>query len=435
MDKIGKIIIILLVTCIVLMLDNTYLLGTFYFYILFAYLIFDIIIQKTIKLIHVWSFAFIFVILSEVFISIGENVDAGLLAALKFLIIANNIILIGYLSNSSRAIKRTVRDTGYKSSAAGSIILIVFTVAYVAMTINNALTSFALGRQSAAEGDNFVLSSIISSMGFLLPSVCLFYFYSVKKTSILVPILFALPVFIILFMGGSRFPLLFSFLGFVITYQSVSQNKFSVKNLAILAAAGIILLSASIAMKTFRGGTMNANIYGEEEAVFKDIPTYFSQFMSNEGVIDMTSLMIQHFSTNNHLYGSSTSFIIYFWVPRELWADKPTMLGYWFIRQYRGGFGEGHSASFGFTGDLFADFGYFSLLLIFFIGRAIKTAENFQKKAFASTSYSVILGAMLYPYVFFFVRSPITATMMFLGILFFYYLFKKILFRDHVTKF
>ena len=110
------------------------------------------------------------------------------------------------------------------------------------------------------------------------------------------------------------------------------------------------------------------------------------------------------------------------------------MLGYWFIRKYRTGFGDGHSASFGFTGDLFADFGYFSLFFIFIIGRLIKFAEKFSEKSLSSKNYNVIIGSMLFPYVFFFVRSPITASMTFFGILFFFYIFKRVIFIEKIKQ-
>ena len=108
------------------------------------------------------------------------------------------------------------------------------------------------------------------------------------------------------------------------------------------------------------------------------------------------------------------------------------MLGYWFIRLYRGGFGEGHSASFGFTGDLYADFGLFSLLIVFFLGRLLKTADNYRRRAFISGGYNTVLGAMFYPFVFFFVRSPITSTMTFLGILVIYFVMKRVMFVKHI---
>ena len=150
-------------------------------------------------------------------------------------------------------------------------------------------------------------------------------------------------------------------------------------------------------------------------------------FGSNEGVVDMTALLIKHFNTNPHLYGESSSFLLYFWIPRSFWPNKPTMLGNWFIREYRSGFSEGHSASFGFTGDLYADFGYFSLFFIFILGILLKRAENFKDKAINSNNFNIILGAMLYPFVFFFVRSPVTSIITFLSIILYYKLFKNIL--------
>lgn len=414
------------------MFYDFYKLGTFYFYVVGLFLAYDIITNKTIKLLHVWCFAFVFIILSEVFLVIRETDDVNLLSALKYLITANNVILIGYFSNSSLKIPDNKNDYyTYTSKSGGAFLLIFFVLIFFLFNLNSALVAFTLGRAAAAEGQDFVLSSIISSTGFILPSVILFYFYHLKKLPLYISIVTALPIFIILFMGGTRFPLLFSFLGFFITYQNLSPDKLSVRKIGIMISAVIILVSASFAMKDFRSISGDTS-YPEEKEAYIDFPTYVSQYLSNEGVIDMTGLMMQHFTYNSHLYGTSSSFVTYFWVPRFIWEDKPTMLGHWFIRLYRGGFSDGHSSSFGFTGDLYADFGYGSLFFIFMIGRFLRKGEIFQAKALAAKNYKVILGAMLYPYVFFFVRSPITATITFFGILFFFFLFKKIIFSEQL---
>lgn len=161
-----------------------------------------------------------------------------------------------------------------------------------------------------------------------------------------------------------------------------------------------------------------------------DLLTIFADNSSPEGVIDMTNLLFNYFETNDYMYGSSSSFILYFWIPRSIWPDKPSMLGYWLVRKFRSGFSSGHSASFGFTGDLYADFGLFSLVFIFLIGKLLKFGEYFKSWALKSNGYVIVLGAMTFPYVFFFVRSPVTSTMNFLGILFFYFLIKKLIFKD-----
>lgn len=431
MNKFIKIGILVILSLIILLYDDLYRLATLYFYVLLVFLIFDIINYKKVKLIHVWCIGFIYIILSEVFLNFEIGLNVYALNALKYLIIANNLILMGYYSKGKYKINEIKRKHyTYETRKAGWFLLIALVILYVAMAIQRAITSISMSRAIAAEGENFLIISVLNAMGFLLPSVILFYFYHIKKTSLVKPLLLSAPIFLILFLEGSRFPLLFAFLGFFITYQNLNSEKISVKKILLMGSAILILLSASYVMKEFRVGNQYAADYIETKTLYEDFPTYVSQYLSNEGIIDMTSLMMQHYTTHNHTYGATSSFILYFWVPRVFWETKPTMLGHWFIRQYRSGFSEGHSASFGFTGELFADFGYFSLFFVFIIGRFIKYAEKFQAKALASNSYNVILGAMLFPYVFFFVRSPITGSTTFLGILFFFFIFKRIIFKE-----
>lgn len=427
MNDVLKIVLLILASVVVLFFDKLYNLATFYFYFLLGFTLLDVILNKKITLINIWCLGFLYIILSEVFLILKENPNIYFLNALLYLIVANNIVIAGYYSKRGISFDSVHLDNyTYDSKRIGKWLLLLAVLFYVAMSWENAVTSFALGRNVDTEGESFVIQSIVSAMGYILPSIILFYFYFVEKKSILIPFLLSLPIFIILFMSGTRFPLLFSFLGFFLTYQNLNEIKISAKRILIMGSAVFLLLTAANAMKKFRTGNLNSVVYDSSIVKYKDFPTYVSQNFSNEGVIDMTSLMLWHFETHDHLYGKSSSFLLYFWIPREVWPNKPTMLGNWFIRQYRSGFASGHSSSFGFPGDLFADFGYFSLLFMFFIGRLIKRADNFKDKSLDSKSYNVILGAMLFPYIFLAVRSPITSTMTFLGIVFFFYLFKRI---------
>ena len=106
------------------------------------------------------------------------------------------------------------------------------------------------------------------------------------------------------------------------------------------------------------------------------------------------------------------------------------MLGFWFIREYTANLSAGHSSALGFTGDLYVDFGKYSLLFVFLLGRVLKIGEAIQSMLFKTKGYNIIIGAMIFPYVFFFVRSPVTATMNFIGILFFCFILKKIIFSN-----
>ena len=101
-ENIIKILLLVLVSCFVLLFTDYKSLGEFYFYFLIVIIGFNFIITKNLTLLSVWNTAFLFIILSEVF-SLNFTSLNSKLPALKFLIIANNLIMIGYLSNFKRS--------------------------------------------------------------------------------------------------------------------------------------------------------------------------------------------------------------------------------------------------------------------------------------------------------------------------------------------
>lgn len=428
--KILKILFTLLLCIIVLFYDEYKALGSFYFYTLTLWGIFDIIKKKKIELIHVWNAAFGFIILSEVF-SEKFNTSQLSVVALQFLIIANNVIYIGYVS-CDKSFKNKIENSkegiiNYNPKKITPYIIIMLVFFFFFFKISSAIASISVGRVGQSEEESFILGSIVNALGFILPALIAYYFVIINKKKILLAVLIASPIFIIEFLIGTRFPLLFSVLGFVI----VVLGKFSIKGINLKTSFFIILsisvlLFGSKAMQNFRAqGFMSNNTNDLIQENYNSIPASVLSLGSPEGVVDMTGLMFNYFERHNFMYGKSSSFILYFWVPRSIWPDKPTMLGHWLIREYRYGFSSGHSSSFGFTGELYSDFGFFSLIFVFFVGRLIAKANDFKNKALKSNSYQLVLGAMLFPYIFFFVRSPVTATINFIAILFFYFLFKK----------
>jgi oligosaccharide repeat unit polymerase len=434
-DTILKILFVIALSCGVILFDDYKNLGEFYFYFLIIFLAYDIIINRRVSLLTVWNSGFLFIILSEVF-STQFELSSNKISALKFLIIANNFILIGYFSKIKRSLftlkaltKREVRINRFTP-----IILMGLVTLYFALSFKSAVQLYSIGRigvNYASEGESsYVFSSIVSSLGYVLPALIAYYYIIIKESKIIIPLLISSPIFLLLFLGGTRFPLLFSFIGFILVAQSRVFQKMTLKKYIILFSSFAILFLSTIVMKQVRAaGNTNDKITIFQGSDNMTLPSLFALNASPEGVIDMTDLMLKHFETNDFKYGASSSFIFYFWVPRTIWPDKPTMLGHWLIRDYRSGFSSGHSSSFGFTGELYSDYGLFSLLFVFFIGRLLKFAEEFKNWALKSNNYVTVLGAMMFPYVFFFVRSPITASMNFLGILFFYFLIKKLIFQ------
>jgi oligosaccharide repeat unit polymerase len=434
-----KNIIFILCACLqislVLFFDDYRDLGVFYFYMLFAFLLSNIAINKSITLLDVWNFSFLFIILSEVF-SESFYVTNNHLQALKYLIIANNLINIGYFSNRKSLFRKDgiIKKDIFLYKKYISTLIILFISIYFLFNIERVVYTFSVGRnlaysENVDDGSTNFLGPFISALGLVLPAIITYYFSFVKEKRILISILYSFPIFLILFLGGTRFPLLFSFLGLFIVAQAKISTKFSIKKSVIVVfSLGLLLFSTDL-MKHYRSTSTKDLEYTvfKAENKSKDIPAFVTSFMSAEGVIDMSSLMFSYFETHDYLYGESTLFITYFWVPRSIWPEKPTMLGHWLLRESRSNFGDAHSASFGFTGFLYSDFGPLSLVFIFFIGRLIKAAEDFKNRAFKNKGYSIILGAMLFPYIFLFVRSPITASINFLGILLLYYLFKRLI--------
>lgn len=436
-NKYIKILLLGLLSCAVILFNNITALGEFYFYFIFIFLIIDIVKKREITLLHIWNAGFLYIILSEVFLPYF-NYNQYSLPALQYLLVANNLVITGYIVNSKKRSykKKTIYKKDYKVNKITPFFIFLFLAFYVSMTIKSALLVFAFGRHIITDSgvnEGFFGNSIISSIGLILPSIISYYYLHIRKTKIITPFIIASPIFLILFMGGTRFPLLYSFLGFVMVAYTKNIDKIDNKKKLILILSFFLLFAASEIMAHQRSTTTRDNkfeLFDDFTGANKGLPYLFAENASAEGIVDMTSLMFQHFENNEHLYGKSTSFILYFWIPRDIWPNKPTMLGYWFIRIYRGGFSDGHSASFGFTGDLYADFGLYSLFFVLLLGMLLKTADEFRIRALKSKSYQTILGAMLYPYIFFFVRSPITSTMSFLGIVFFYHLFKRLMFRN-----
>ncbi len=429
-------IIILLITTIITLCSQNYItISEVYFYALISIGILDYIKNKSLTLFQVWQIAYIFIILSEAILL--DSMNYIMLQALKYLVIANNILIFGYLTPKR---KKIFKSSGAKEKSLASnkwitylFVLLVGLIVYTKLP--GALNSFLLGRTGVSIIDDgqssVIISSLLSSISLVLPSIIVFYYKEIKlKKSLILPWLLSSPIFLLLFITGTRFPLLFSFGGFlIVAYTKTGEEKIKL-NLKLLILI-VLLFGSSVFMNSFRTyGYSGKSDFFIKNTTETRISKQIAFHMSPEGVIDMTSLMMRHFENNSHTYGKSLAFLTVFWIPRSLWPEKPTMLGYWLVRKYRSGFSEGHSSSFGFTGELYADFGYFSLFFVYILGLLLKHADQFLAFQFTQQgAYKKICAVMLFPYIFFFVRSPITSTINFLGILFVYIVMKKILFR------
>lgn len=430
--KILLLFIFLFNSIIVSLYDDFIKLSTFYFYFLLLYLFIDLYFDRKIKLIHIWNIGFIYMILSEGFINEGHVNNMNSLLALKLLLYANNTVILGYLVRNHKYIERNKQDAFYlKKKKFGEIFLWLMLLFFCISQTNYVLKIYTIGRLQVYETlDSSFYRSIVFSLGFVLPAIMAFYYKQVKKKSLIIPFIYSTPIFILFFFSGTRFYLLFSVLGFLLTISSSIFFYINFKKILVLSSIVIILVQISNFIKNSRFENNNL-LKNENINLSESIPKYLSKnYFSNEGSIEMVSLLIPYFENHEHLYGKSSSFLFYFWIPRSIWPEKPKMLGYWFIRNFKSNIPDSHSVSFGFVGDLYADFGYFSMFGFFLIGGGLKKVETLKRLLLKEGSFNSIIGIMLYPVIFFFVRDPITSLMNFIGILFFFKIAKLVLIKQ-----
>lgn len=419
---------------VLLFLDTVIEIGEFYFYFLLSYIAIDLLIKKNIGFNHIWSFAFIYMILSEVFSNPDLRNSQLSLTATKYIVTCNNVILMGYVMGDwilSKKKKKMVAESKIqlKPTKFSSIMLLGLVALFCYNQYEYSIMAFTLGRLYTIENYSLgLMDHIINALGFILPAMLAYYYCILKKKSVYIPLFISLPIFILFFLGGTRFFLLFSLLGFVIVYTTVGTKQNNIKNYFILGGAVIALLIMSNVMKSWR----NSSSYNIEKSYsdYKSLPEYLSyEHFSSEAAIKELTVLFRHFESREHLYGASSSFLLYFWVPRSVWENKPKMLGRWVVDKYYPELPSTHSITFGFVGDLYADFGYYSVFFVFILGYFLKKIEVFKDVQFGYKNHKLILGAMFYPVIFFSVRDPITSLISFMGIYFFFQLFQKVILK------
>ena len=98
-------IIIHLLVIVFVLLSNSYqYLGNFYFYFIILILGSDVIVNKKVSLLTTWNFAFLFIVLPEVFHKEIPLIEFKLIA-LQYLIIANSLVHIGFHTKRVKSFK------------------------------------------------------------------------------------------------------------------------------------------------------------------------------------------------------------------------------------------------------------------------------------------------------------------------------------------
>lgn len=386
------------------------------FYLLLLLVLTNYLRVRRFNLYQIWILGFIFIILSEMLILLSDM--EGQLNDYRYtffyLLMANNSVLLGYFCFCSKKIQERKNIRVLTKSNTFIFLIIVCLLFYLYSSLTVVIKNLMSGRQVGdVLGASSLLGIMSTAMGLILPSLIAYYFRYVKRGSLWVSFLLVLPIFVVQLVLATRFHLLFSVIPYLIITGFIDLAKHSFKKNVIMLLVLLTLGGVSSFLKNYRyKALLDISIEAEDEGQNdENVTIRLAREMSPEGVVAMTQLANEYFDTHPLLYGKEISFILYFWVPRSIWPTKPTPIDHWLIRKYER-VPEGHSTASGFTGELRADFGIVSLFFVFFIGLLLKRGDVYIEDAFSSQygSYEIVLAAILFPYVFFCIRSPLTAT-------------------------
>lgn len=378
------------------------------------------------RLMDVWHLAFIYVIVSEMLQNhrVLASHPYGL-AASRYLVIGSCMVLIGYLVAASSSLNvaqsRGRLSYGFSFRKHSFTTLCVVLLAFFLYAMPLALQTIFVGRSTELTihsiGD-LVINSMLLGVGMVLPAFIAHYINNsilggFKKSLIYIGCVLVVSVFI---MMGTRYYVLFSLGGFVaVKYTKVLTGVYKRKVLYVfLAVVTFAFLINDIKDIRALGYKNVASV--DSGYSTGDTFELIASKMSPEGVVNMNANLLHFFETREHMYGASSGFLLYFWIPRSVWPDKPVMIGYWLVREYDEGFAEGHSASVGFFGDLYADFGFFVFPLLIVLGVVVARIEKKVFQNIVNGDSKIIMAAMFFPAIFFFVRSPVTTIISLVGI-------------------
>lgn len=394
-----------------------------HFYLLLWMIVADYFYVRKFNLYQIWIAGFVFVILSEMLILSDSYTVAQVqdyVPSFSYLLLANNLVLLGYWCCRVRK-KQEVGSLFFVCHDKLFLSLVLLgLVIYIAGEFSSVYANFTLGRQVRdAKGSSFSIFGIITtSLGYLLPAAIAYYFRYIRKRQLFLSFFLVLPVWIIQLLLATRFHLLFSVIPYFVLIGLMDVRRISWKKNVMVFSVLLVLLVVSSFLKENRNNAFSdwETVEQNDDASKKEfLSVKLAHQMSPEGVVQMTYLANKYFSTHPLSYGRESTFILYFWIPRAIWPEKPTQLDYWLIREFNKRVPDGHSTASGFTGELRADFGMFSLLFVFLGGMLLRRGDVFAERVFCfSNDMNMIFAAILFPYVFFLIRSPLTATMAFL---------------------
>ena len=245
--------------------------------------------------------------------------------------------------------------------------------------------------------------------GYILPS--LFFIAFNKKFSPFLSFIFAIIpssiIWLIYIIIGTRHHILFSFFCLVGTYSLISRKKIKFRTVYLILIISGYFLSNMI-LDVRRHGFINYITGNKIERYLKH-----TSDINTDKTVNYMSYVVDYYDReeNSYRYGQSTLTVIFFWVPRTIWKDKPPQFAYWFIREYQGGekgFSSKYSAPSSYLAEIYSDFGNLGVIFIsLLIGYLSFRIDLYFYKSKVIESYKQILFVSFFLASFFFLARQL----------------------------
>lgn len=359
-----------------------------------------------------WTIGFLFLIATDGIISNDEiiaKVGSSIHLKTSSLFLFSQLIIIYYHKKFTK--KQITNNLGYYEINIKQKLKPIFIFAVLSLYIifliselPNAYESLLNSRFDILLNSDFggineknksiilTLFSFLSSFsGYMLPS--LIYIVLYKRTSNLIALglsfLLSSIIWAIYIIIGTRHNIIFSFLGLIGSYSLLNINKIKFKfSYIILIIFGYLL--SSVIVEARRDGLLNY-ITGDHIEKYK---RKTEKPLTDKTAVYM-SYVVDYYDKNEKRLGKSSAALLFFWVPRKFWNDKPPQFGFWFIREYLGGqkgFSDKFSAPSSYLGVPYSDFGFIGVFIIsFLIGFLTSKVDHYFNKNKQIVNYKTVL--------------------------------------------
>lgn len=249
------------------------------------------------------------------------------------------------------------------------------------------------------------LSNFFSAIIYTFPVIAAYHWrrYQLPSPIKLWLTLISTLAILVAFALGTRILLGFQVAG--VLFFLLQGFQITKKRLLLILIIIFLLAGSQAVMRTARvTGIGSINWQQTQQELLQQPEAY----LSAEGVLRVNAWihLTKTYSPDGRV--PENLFILYWWVPRQVWPDKPTMAGHWFIREMttERGFSQTHSVSGGFSMPALLDFGpiagaFFSMVY----GFLLASLEAFVHRNRDRHHPEAILAALLFFGVFFMMRS------------------------------